>query len=300
MFSRICLACSLALALPVTALAAEDEPAPEAEEATPPPDEPPPTAPPAPAATPPTTVRPATAPQAYPSPYWAQPAESPAAAPQADAAQAEPEPEPEPEGIVIPRWQVFGGVRTAFITTPGFDPFSENNVLVQGSIGGSRTLLSQGLFSVAASVAYDGGSKNASARGEATRLEVHRLALGPEARVHLFPIMYAYFRPSAALMRTVAAMDESATQTTLYARAWTFAFDATAGAAFKLVSFGRTEKSARLWAIGEGGYGWASSSELRLAPDDDDSAAPQRVAPVDLGSLAVRGPMFRIMIAATF
>ena len=34
--------------------------------------------------------------------------------------------------------------------------------------------------------------------------------------------------------------------------------------------------------------------------NEDDSAAPQRVSDVDLGTLALRGPMFRILVAATF
>ena len=70
--------------------------------------------------------------------------------------------------------------------------------------------------------------------------------------------------------------------------------------AFRAISFGKTERSARLWVIGEGGYGWASSSDLRLAPDADDTSSPERVSDVNLGMLAMRGPMFRILVAATF
>lgn len=302
MLRRLCtwLATSAVLALPATAAAAETDPPPEPEPAAPPPAAPAPKAPPP--AAPEMRVQPIQPPAAYPTPYWGAPPTAPAPPPQADqpAEAPEPEPEPEPEGIVIPRWQVALGARTAFVTNPGFDPFAEDNRLIQFSIGGGRTLYSQGLLSLAATAFYDGGSRQASARGEPTQLDVHRLSLGPELRAHLLPMLYAFARPSPAVVRTIARMDETATNTALYSRSWTFGFDAVGGVAFRAVSFGRGDKAVRLWLVGEGGYGWASSSDLRLAPDDDDSTAPERVAPVDLGTLAVRGPLFRILVATTF
>jgi hypothetical protein len=301
MLRRLCAAFSI-FTLSSLSLAAEDEPPPEA----PPPEPPTTAAPPPPAAAPPTEaapapprVSPAAPPPGYPTPYWGTPAPAPEAPPQADT-PSEPEEPEEPEGIVIPRWQIAAGVRTAFIANEGFDPFSDDDRFFQVSLGGGRTVYSQGFLSIAAIGFYDTATSSSNVRGESTELEVHRISLGPELRAHVLPMLYAFVRPSPAAIRSIARLDESTTNTTLYARAWTFGFDATAGVAFRAISFGKQESSPRLWLIGEGGYGWASSSDLRLAPDPDDDSAPERVAEVNLGTLAVRGPMFRVLVAATF
>jgi hypothetical protein len=298
--SRSSLSFSLASALVLcasAAFAAEDEAA-QPEAGQPPPlDAGPAPAPPGGPPTPPYGAAPMQGPFYGPVPHAL-----PAAPPQADAPKAaEPEPEPEePEGIVIPRWNVALGARTMFVTSPGYDPFSEDNRLIEFSIGGGRTVYSQGAFSIAAVAFYDGSVRQSVVRGEATELESHRLSLGPEVRGHVLPLLYAFARPSPAVLRTIARLDETTTQTTLHARSWTFGFDAVAGLAFRALSFGRGETATRLWVIGEGGYGWAAANDLSLAVDEDDSASPQRTAPVDLGALALRGPMFRVLVAATF
>jgi hypothetical protein len=287
------LALGVATAVPCAALAAEEDSEPEATEA-----EAPPARQPVPVQPPPAQrSAPARAPAAYPAPIWGMPHP-----PQADeAAHPEPAEVPEePEGIVIPRWQLSAGVRTAFVANSGYDPFSENDAMVQLSLGGGRTFHSEGMFSVAAIGFYDFSNARGSARGEPTELEVHRISLGPELRAHLLPVLYAFARPSAAALRTSASLEESTTNATLHARAWTVGFDVTAGAAYRLLSFGRGESAPRIWLLGEGGYGWSSSSDLRLATDPEDDTAPQRVADVDLGTLALRGPLFRISVAATF
>jgi hypothetical protein len=294
LFSALML--GLATIAPAAALAAEEEveaPEPEA----------PPAQPPAAARQPAPQQRtaPVHAPGAYPAPVWGMPLPPAQPPPQADEpTPAQPEEPEEPEGIVIPRWQLSAGVRTAFVSNPGYDPFSDKDTLIQFSIGGGRTLYAQGMFAVAAIGFYDYGNRRGSARGEPTELEVHRLSLGPELRAHLLPVLYAFARPSAAALRTSASLEESTTNSILHARAWTVGFDVTAGAAFRLLSFGRGESAPRVWLVGEGGYGWSSSSDLRLATDPDDEGAPERVAEVDFGSLALSGPMFRISVAATF
>jgi hypothetical protein len=294
------LALGLSVATPAAVLAAEEESEVEAPEADAPPSTPPaarPSAPP-----PGQRTAPVYPPGAYPAPIWGMPHAPAAPPPQADRpVQPEPPEEPEePEGIVIPRWQLSVGVRTAFVTNAGYDPFSDNDVLVQFSVGAGRTFYSQGMFSVAAIGFYDFSNQQSTARGQPTELEVHRLSLGPEVRAHLMPVLYAFARPSAAALRTSASLQEATANTTLYARAWTVGFDVTAGAAFRVVSSGRGESAARFWLVGEGGYGWSSSSDLRLATEPEDETAPQRVAEVSFGTLALRGPLFRISLAATF
>ena len=144
----------------------------------------------------------------------------------------------------------------------------------------------------------DVGTRSATARGAPTSLYALRLLLGPEARWHLMPQLYLFARPSAGVLRTVAQLDEGSTGATLKASAWSFAVDATAGAAFAVIDLRRHAGDLRFWLIADGGYGWAATSDLLLAPEDD--TGPKRTAELDLGELALGGPFFRIAAAATF
>jgi hypothetical protein len=113
--------------------------------------------------------------------------------------------------------------------------------------------------------------------------------------------VYALLRAAPVAVNARAGLDDSAVGRTLYSRGWSFGFDLSAGAALQL--YGKASgnsRNARIWLIAEGGYGWASSTDLRFRPDQDDDAAPQRIDEVDLGTLAIRGPMFRISGAFTF
>ena len=99
---------------------------------------------------------------------------------------------------------------------------------------------------------------------------------------------------------TIARMDETSTGTKLYARNWDFAVDAVAGGAFEFLNLSGERGELRMFVHAEGGYGWSTASDLRLSPDEEDESAPQRVAALDLGTLALRGPMFRVMVSAAF
>lgn len=209
--------------------------------------------------------------------------------------------EEQPLGSYQENWEGLIGVRTAFVTDPGFDPYASDNALTQFSIGGGRTLFARGPFSIAAIGFWDYGIRRSTARGEPTQLEVHRLSAGPELRYHLLPVLYGFVRPSPAALRTIAKVEDTVAGTSYYSRSWLFGWDVTAGAAFEV--FGRRSgesRQPRFWLVGEGGYGWAASTEVRPVPDAGDSAAPQRVAALDLPALALRGAMFRISAMATF
>jgi hypothetical protein len=196
-------------------------------------------------------------------------------------------------------WMGLLGVRAGFIGHQGLDPFAENDVLMQVSLGGGRTLLTFGDLSLAAVAFWDYGERTAAARGEPTFLGVHRLTLGPEARYHLLPELYAFGRIAPGAIRTSAELEDSVTFTTLEAKGWTFALDATLGGAYQVwgKKSGHSNKP-RVWLVAEGGYGWATERDLLLAASSDD--APHRVAAVDFGALAVRGPTFRVSGALTF
>ncbi len=229
-------------------------------------------------------------------------ARSPAAAPAASTPEADATPaQPTGLGRHQSNWETLLGVRTAFVTDAGFDPFAEDNALVQVSFGAGRTLFARDSLSLAAVGFWDFGSKSATARAEPTQLVVHRVTLGPELRWHLMPQLYAFTRVAPAALHLEASLSESSSGSILYSRGWVFGADATAGVAAEL--YGRRSGAAteaRFWMLAEGGYGWAARRELSLAPDEDDAAAPQRLAALDLGSVAVRGAIFRVSAALTF
>lgn len=219
------------------------------------------------------------------------------AAPQADQAAAE---EPPREKSLYPGWQAFAGMRGAFVPNSGYDPFADKDFMGQGSIGFGRTVYTAGNISIAGMLYYDGSTETGSARGEATRLALHRFTLGPEVRLHLLPELYVYARPSAGPLRAAARLEESTTGTTLYANDWLLAVDGFAGISVELLDASRGSGELRIWVAAEGGYGWTTNLDLKFAPEEDDGGAPQRVAEVDLGTFAARGAAFRGMVGVSF
>ena len=154
-------------------------------------------------------------------------------------------------------------------------------------------------MAVAAALTYDFGNKEGEARGEPTSLETHRLTIGPEARYHLLPQLYAYVRPAAGVQRTIASIDDGSTGATLAAKDWLFAADGSAGAAWAFLDVRSKRVPLMFWLIAEGGYGFTQSSELKLEAGEG-SGAPERTAALDLGELSTTGPFFRVAVAGTF
>jgi hypothetical protein len=75
-----------------------------------------------------------------------------------------------------------------------------------------------------------------------------------------------------------------------------FSLDATGGAAVCLGAIGSIRVGA--WLLADGGYGWAASHHLVLAPALD--ADQNKAGTLDLGTLAPRGGFFRIALALGF
>jgi hypothetical protein len=256
-----------------------------------PPAEPPPShAPPAPA---PAASAPPAAPAPVPFVGW-QPATAAPSEPVADRTPEAPLPPPGPPG-----WQAWMGIRTTYISSSGYDPFSTDDASLQGSLGISRRIFESSPLSFAAGAMFDLGTGRASARGAPTTLQTYRVLLAPEIRWHLLPVLYVFGRPSAGIVRTSASIDEGTTGVTLYSRAWLAAVDLDAGAAVAFWDLRKQAGDLRFWLVADGGYAWAQEQKLAMAPDAD-SGAPERTANLDLGSLALRGPFFRGAIAATF
>ena len=198
-----------------------------------------------------------------------------------------------------PAWQAWFGVRTSFFSSKGFDPFSTDDTFVMGSVGASRRVFTSGKLSFAGAIGFDFGTTRADARGELTALESYRLTVGPEARYHLLPELYAFVRPSAGVQRSVATLEEGSTGATLAARDWLLAIDGSVGAAWSFWDLRSKKLDLMFWLVAEGGYGFTQKSDLLLEPDAG-AGAPQRTAALDLGELSQSGPYFRIALAGTF
>ena len=134
----------------------------------------------------------------------------------------------------------------------------------------------------------------------ASSLDVHRLSVGPELRYQLLTPLYVFAHVLPAFAHSKASLDDSLTLAPRTAKHWAYGADFALGAAFELYGMRSGEsKQPRLWAIAEGGYGYLGSTKLRLEPEAGQGA-PERTAPVDLGSLSLAGPYLRVSAAVSF
>jgi hypothetical protein len=181
------------------------------------------------------------------------------------------------------------------------DRIGGNYPVVQVSLGGGATLWSQQEWSLLGVGMWDYGGSSSELRGEKTDIDIHRLLIGAEVRRHFFPWLYAMGRVGPVAVNARASLEETASNTALYSRKWSFGLDASVGAGAQV--FGRPDAMSRVprgWAVAEVGYGYATSNDLRFSPEGDDDSAPQRMDEIHLGKMAIRGPMFRVSGAVTF
>jgi hypothetical protein len=196
-------------------------------------------------------------------------------------------------------WQGQIGMRSTFVTDPGFDPFATNDALTTFSLGVSRTILQQDAFSLAPGLFWDYGGRSATARRDETSLITHRLGLALEGRYHFAPWVYGLVRVTPGTIHHSAELKDPLASAPYVARAWTFAIDASAGAAFLIGPHRPSASPVRWWLAAEGGYGYAGTASLVMHPDlaSDD---PRRTGNLDLGRLALSGGFFRIYGSMTF
>jgi hypothetical protein len=196
-------------------------------------------------------------------------------------------------------WQAQLGVRSTFVSDPGFDPFASDNALTSFSVAASRTVFEQGAYSLAPGIFWDYGSRSATARGDQTSLSAHRLGLALEGRCHLVPWAYALLRVTPSAIQQSARLTDPFATAPYVANAWTFGIDASAGAAFLLGPQPSSPALVRWWLAAEGGYAYAGSASLMMhadLPSDD----PRRTGDVNMGTLALGGPFVRIYGSVTF
>jgi len=208
-------------------------------------------------------------------------------------------------------WRFELGYRGNFVTDAGLNPFSTEDYFGQVSMAASRTIFSRGRFSFAPGIAWDYGKSGATARGDLTSLEVHRIVVPLEGRIHFREWGYAFVRaaPGVAVENAevndpTAICAQAASQegcaAPLTKSRWLFATDISAGYAYPV--WARKDVSdlvPRIWLQADGGYGWIVGQRLNLATDLA-SGDPRLASGVDLGSLTMRGAFFRATAAVSF
>ncbi len=193
------------------------------------------------------------------------------------------------------------GLRNDYVRDERFDMFASNDSLVAFSMGVGSTVFSAGNLSLAALGIWETGSREAEARGDATKFRVHRFELAPEVRYHLHYRAFAFARLGLGTSYVKALRHSQLAATDRIAKDWLLATDLTLGGAFRLFGDPSGQRRApRVWFIADGGYALTSSMQLEFEPDPQDSSSPERSQPQDLGSLNLRAPLFRLAVAGTY
>ncbi|MBI2393884.1 MAG: hypothetical protein HYV09_30210 [Deltaproteobacteria bacterium] len=218
-------------------------------------------------------------------PATASAAETPAVPPAASATQSE-----------APRfWAIDAGLRYGFIRDAAFDPYSDSDLLLQGTVGVSRTALVADRFSLAPGLRWDSGSTRATARGADTLLLVHRVTMPVEGRFHLHRRIYAFGRVAPGALWQRATVQDASLPETSKSSGWVFAGDLSAGASLMFID----TRGPKFWFTPEIGYAFAARRSGGLSPDvgDDD---PRQFGTLQLSGTKLSGWFFRANVTATF
>lgn len=191
------------------------------------------------------------------------------------------------------------GVRTQLVRSAGLDPFSSNDVLPQLTLGASYYFWSRDRLSLGGVFAFDYAGTSENARSAEASLDARRFLLGPELRYHVLRVLAVTAKAGPTLTRQEVTYS-GALVDPLGKTAWKAGVDATLGVACELFGYasGQSNKP-RFWLTAEGGYGYTAPNRLKLTLPED-SASPQRLAPLDLGELSLSGPLFRATAALSF
>jgi hypothetical protein len=204
-----------------------------------------------------------------------------------------------PPGGKLSMWRVEVGYRGSFVPSTGYDPFSTNDSLPQFSLAASRTLVTARPLSLAAGLGWDIGSSSATDRGDRASIAVQRLTVPIEARVHFGARGYLFVRGAPGVVAQHTEVDDPSAPAALSKTQWLFATDVSGGYAFPLWPRTRVPDVARIWLQADGGYGWVASERLNLGPTLASTDA-RIVSGVDLGTVSLSGPFFRVAAAASF
>lgn len=192
------------------------------------------------------------------------------------------------------------GQRMAGFPSAGFDPYSENDAIVQLSLVAGPTFLTLGKVSFAALAEWDVGSKGSTARGDVSRITVHRLAVGIESRYELAERLSLFLKVSPGAYHLRGTIEDPGFDRPLVSRSWTYSLDATGGAALMFARVGtRAVPRARFWFTGEAGYAFAGTSAMSFAPEES-SDDPRHYGSIKLPDFRPAGPVGRLAFLVSF
>lgn len=212
---------------------------------------------------------------------------------QEDVVEAPPV-EPAADNRVVPT-TLDVGVRTTYVRDAGFDPYSSNDALLQGSLGATHTLKVRWPFALAIGGRWDFGASTSKARGAETNLSAQRLLVSVEGRFHLGGRDgYVFARLAPGGLHLSTSVKDGSLGSAMESGGWVPALDASVGYAWLVGPRSHPERHrVRFWLFPELGYAWSGAREQALTPSvaADD---PRQYGTLQLPSLAVRGPFFRI------
>jgi hypothetical protein len=191
----------------------------------------------------------------------------------------------------IPRISAWLGAGSLWLPSEGLDAFADDDALMTFSAGAALAVISADALGIAAVAAIDVTSSDADLRGSSTSLGLLRLSLGPELRSSILDRLYWHARLSPTLTRLSAELDDG-NDLTLTDRYWVWGAEATVGVDLRFIETPMDARTALGFFVRvEAGYAWAPASQLAL--ESDGSGAPVRTQPLQLGELALAGPLLR-------
>jgi hypothetical protein len=198
-----------------------------------------------------------------------------------------------------PTWEVSAGVRTMYIKSAGFDPFSTNDGFVQFSLSGLGVVARSGRLSFALGAGLDVGSSSATARNAPSSLSLTHPSALAEGRYQPRSRLYLFARVAPGLMHGTATIKDASSPSSpgLTTDFDAFSLDASGGGAFCLGAVGTARVG--VWLLADGGYGWVAAQDLVLAPTLN-APDQSKGGTLDLGTLAPRGGFFRISMALSY
>jgi len=204
-----------------------------------------------------------------------------------------------PPALRPPTWEVSAGVRTMYIKSAGFDPFSTNDGFVQFSLSALGVIARRDRLSLAVGVGLDVGGSSATARSAPSSLTLTHPSALAEGRYQPWSRLYLFARVAPGLVHGTATIHDTSSPSGsgLTTDFDAFSLDASGGAAFCAGAIGMARIG--VWLLADGGYSWVAGQDLIVAPTL--SAADQNKAgTLDLGTLAPRGGFFRISMALSY
>lgn len=221
--------------------------------------------------------------------------------------------EPEPDQLAPPTVRPAGPPRFTYLRASagmklgafgdaGLDTFASDDVIPSLSMDVSYTLFVVRRFSLACGVGWDVGGRASDLRGVAkTSIATHRFSVPIEGRYHFAGWLYAFGKlaPGAALH--YVSVHDASSKDPLTDTLGGFSGEASLGASLLVGPYRDYDRrTVRFWITPEIGYGWTTSSPVHPTPSGNPNDVLGSNAPVNLGSLAMRGIFWRLGVAVTF